>query len=728
MERNATPTRCITCGLSTDPNKPDFAHTRLGLDEAPEPLLCKCKPDHEVMESIMIKYATMHRFMNTGTKMITNKIMNADINTCVIRGVSPFATMELEMRLNPYASRLMFEKMSSGMFGSAKADRISESGCSWWTGTASNAIAKLRVRSNGDVSAKIVISTCEIMPGYKFAISNEYGFVGEVVRPEYATNMNELSITTRISNTPVKLISRQYVCEDTVSYSSEIEFERGVTHLQIRLVMGVILNVVGTETSIARYVDTVFMDEIRNADHDVVDVKSLAPYRGSIMVKADGMKCYVFCYPNGYVVTFANRELTVVNYTIEPAYMPLISITNKPDVLVAELMANGELVYIDTLSVNGEVVPISRLYISRPVTMCKTPIFMMRKIWDRICDVPKNPISGIDSDGIVCVTEFRTLRLKKPTIDLLHTNGSLYMRENGASIMIATGHPDMVENSIYELSVTKGTIPNTVVLASPVRRLIKRVPNNSDIVRRAFMSVFDDVTMNTIVYDITSMSFAMRSRVYEMAQSCVSTRRKVIVVFGAGRLQEIYQMKLGDFSYIVVDPNIDFSIVTKRMRRFRISPYDVTASMNKQAIMIGNTSRSMLYYRGTSESFIRSRDVITTMAEMGIPAVFSFSISYHVGVINTLRNSGVTTIGCGFVHDNMPRLGVGFPPVTMNLVRDENGFPVVRSVFGKSVWIEPILLTNSVTGLISIEKAIPDVWRNVDSSTTQIMSRAVIMY
>ena len=256
------------------------------------------------------------------------------------------------------------------------------------------------------------------------------------------------------------------------------------------------------------------------------------------------------------------------------------------------------------------------------------------------------------------------------------------------------------------------------------------MPNNSDIIKRAFMSVSTDLQMDTILYDITNMSFKMRARTYELAQSTASGSgsRKVIVIFGAGRFQEINEMRTRDFSYIAIDPEIDIETLSRRAKRLTITPYDETTSFSRQVMAITNRPGRVLFYRGRSENFIVNADVISGMSRMGIPAIFSFSISYHIRVIDTLVDSGVNVYGCGFVHDNMPRVGIKNGPVSMKLVENANKVASVESRFGKSVWSEPILFANSVPGLHLVRKSFEEVWSIVDSSTHDIMSRAVIMY
>ena len=720
--------RCPTCGLSKDPETADLMHTRLGLDEPPEPLVCKCKPMNESIEIIMQKYTKGLSCVNLNVRTTMDTALRMNINTAMVTSLSRVPEVEVEARMNPEMSKIMYKAVEAGMYGNTTENKIVEKGCSWWTGPNPNMIAKLRSRNDTDMTAKMVVSACQIMPGITIAISYEYPFRGDIMRPEYTTKMTELKIMCTFEGIHVELITRKYQCEDAISYASEVEFRNGVTYRQMRTVLKSVVNTVGSITTLKRQIDPVFMSEIRYTDHDVVDVTDLNTHTGTIMHKADGMKMYVFCYASGYVIAQTDDNLSVISYVIANLEGPIYECTNKPDVLVAEMMVDGNLVYIDTLSMDGEVVPKPRKYVNTPMTRNSKPPMIMRRSWDKISDVPKNVSMSMESDGMVCVTPSRTLRLKKPTIDLMYSKGSMYASEMGKLVRISDGHKSMKQGSIYEMNVNKSADLNSIVISDPVRRLVKRRPNNMDIIRRALMSVLTDTTMSTILYDVTSMSFKMRRRTYEMAQATAFRSRKVIIIFGAGRFQEINDMKLDDFSYIAIDPNIDVTRLNKWKRTLRIVPYDRNSTLSKQIIAITKKPGNVIYYEGRSEDFIRQPDVAITMKSLGVPAVFSFSVSYHIMVINSLMSSGVSLYGCGFVHDKMPKKGVGIPPVSMNLVTSVGSRSFVRTEFGKSVYEEPILRMSSVKNLHMVKHVFPELWTDVDASTIEIMSRAVLMY
>lgn len=81
------------------------------------------------------------------------------------------------------------------------------------------------------------------------------------------------------------------------------------------------------------------------------------------MHKANSIKMFMFCYLSSYVITFSNPSLTVFRYSISSLSDCFIDITKELDILVVELMLNGDLIYINTLSKNGTVATKPRTYL-----------------------------------------------------------------------------------------------------------------------------------------------------------------------------------------------------------------------------------------------------------------------------------------------------------------------------------------------------------------------------
>lgn len=141
-------------------------------------------------------------------------------------------------------------------------------------------------------------------------------------------------------------------------------------------------------------------------------------------------------------------------------------------------------------------------------------------------------------------------------------------------------------------------------------------------------------------------------------------------------------------SYVAIDPNLDTTILHQKAKYLTVMPYDFGTSFNTQIISIAKRGSTVLWAKCKSEYFIDRAMPSRTMAMAGIPAVFSFSISYHTQIINRLLSECVTVFGCGFVHDSMPRSGVGHGSVTMVPVnkRRSSGSDIIAKLGKSTTW------------------------------------------
>lgn len=97
-----------------------------------------------------------------------------------------------------------------------------------------------------------------------------------------------------------------------MSFSSELEFEEDVSDMDVKRVAREIVRVVGSDRTLSNKIDQEYVREIRNLDHDVVDVSDMRPYKGVNMIKVDGMKSYVFCYQSRHVMMYTDNNLSVI--------------------------------------------------------------------------------------------------------------------------------------------------------------------------------------------------------------------------------------------------------------------------------------------------------------------------------------------------------------------------------------------------------------------------------
>ena len=118
-------------------------------------------------------------------------------------------------------------------------------------------------------------------------------------------------------------------------------------------------------------------------------------------------------------------------------------------------------------------------------------------------------------------------------------------------------------------------------------------------------------------------------------------------------------------------------------------PYDAKSKFATNVMSISKKPSKVLYYKSTSEYFISKMNAMQFMSSNRIPAVFYFSISYHIKVINMLIRAGVRNYGCGFAHYGMGKKSVRMKSVTIIRMASTSIGDQVVVVFSKSTYIEP---------------------------------------
>ena len=163
----------FVCGKSRNPNKAEVAHVRLGLNEPPEPVMCRFKSPGEVVQGLISKTAGIHNIISV--KQGVNMDMNAkpSLNAVIITSISRVGKLETVIRLSALVSMKMFRLVSEGMFGTFHSEIVREVGCSWWIGRKTNINAKIRKRSTGESNLKVATPKYSIAPGVVLALSRE---------------------------------------------------------------------------------------------------------------------------------------------------------------------------------------------------------------------------------------------------------------------------------------------------------------------------------------------------------------------------------------------------------------------------------------------------------------------------------------------------------------------------------------------------------------------------
>jgi len=171
------------------------------------------------------------------------------------------------------------------------------------------------------------------------------------------SHATQISTSPMIESCKVTVKEREYTCDGRVSYACEVDVGSDYTISQIRRVMCYLTNVIGTPFSMKQYVGLLYMSKVWSTDRELVDVSHIDRCKSTFMYRVDSVKVYVSCYVTDYAVTLSDPSLTILSYVVAVTNSDMVSITKKPDVLVAETMADGSLFYIDTLCKDSVVVP-----------------------------------------------------------------------------------------------------------------------------------------------------------------------------------------------------------------------------------------------------------------------------------------------------------------------------------------------------------------------------------
>ena len=164
----------------------------------------------------------------------------------------------------------------------------------------------------------------------------------------------ELTGAAKDAKMKINVVARRYTNGHKTSYAAEFEIHDRPTNMTVRKILSIS---VGTfASSRGDMIDTVdsdFMSRVRSSDHIVMDTSSMDGYMAKYMAKADSVKVYVLCYSLGYTICVTDADLTSTSCMVAVNSKDLCELTNALDVVVAEMLIDGSLVYTDTLAMNG---------------------------------------------------------------------------------------------------------------------------------------------------------------------------------------------------------------------------------------------------------------------------------------------------------------------------------------------------------------------------------------
>ena len=104
------------------------------------------------------------------------------------------------------------------------------------------------------------------------------------------------------------------------------------------------------------------------------------------------------------------------------------------------------------------------------------------------------------------MNSLRTMRLKEPTVDLVCVDTKLCAIHDGVMVPVADSDTNMEDGVVYQADVVRLADTGTIKRVRPRPRIIKKMSNPIDMVRRAVVSSMKDKSLSLALLDVTSMS------------------------------------------------------------------------------------------------------------------------------------------------------------------------------------------------------------------------------
>ena len=644
---------CPTCGK---PLKAELRHLRLGLDEAPALVVCRCD---DVKDSDIISSAYRSSQHLVGKRPLVTPRSPCDVVTGYLPGRETYRSMEYEVRLNSSVSERIYKSLKIRPVSRHERGRP----ISVFVGKEQLG-ARLRVRSSESPTVKVTLSRTRICPGMTLCSSLEvtledgdYPTDSELFKRAFVpSTTQEYNIVVHSKVVPhVNWILRCDYHSIDGQYAAELEFtgdgeEPGFPTVASALVW--LHSNFGHEMYMSSYLPPRLVSLCTISAASVLDV--LYPLEDACVyrAKADGETMWVIEAGYMWYVCRPNDKLEVVSWILRGTsicFGPLVSI------LRVEQLMNGSLVYIDLLAVNSMPLPPRRKYIPPDLELLSIrspPRMIVRLDFDTIRGAQDSMVtSSIPTDGIIAIERDTLLsyRIKAPTVDLKCTGKHLISGGDIKTRLVMPSISGMRSKVVYECTLS-GTIANPIVVGY-FPRVDKRKPNSGHVTRDVLSRLENTGNDGKVISrQIQSYSFAVREYTYNVADNLVTSGRAIIDV-GAGRLQSrsFYQSSIN--SFLLCDPHLDTLTLPRGFGT--VDATDMDSESILRAIKGLNKGRlKYLLYRRTAEELMDLQGVFAYVKEYKIPMVYSFSVSRVHGLFDIFSQRGVPQVGSLYLYDD----------------------------------------------------------------------------
>lgn len=560
--------------------------------------------------------------------------------------------------------------------------------------------ARVQVRSKNNATVKVTLGTRFLCPGMSLCESIEGKIRGAghilALRPDACSQAYRISVDRKTVLHSMWSLRMSYY-PATGKYSAELEFPSQEAPLPLHVSAAIewLHTFWGHVDALTKFVPNSLVAGCKAASISVVDVARPPDGNCIYRVKADGELRWLVKWDAVMYCCIPDRHLTVISWNV----LGYSQHGNAEEVTImrAEQLASGQCVFIDVLTENGDAAAPSRRHVAgSALTRLTSPaMVLVRSEFASQGEAEEDrKVCGFPTDGVVAidVATSMTYRLKRPTIDMQAVGGTLKVAHGDLVVPEPKALPWMKEGRVYEMGIARGGRGLTFTASCPRPDKVK--PNTALVANDIITSVLgngDEAAMTGRF--VTSLSFAVRSKVYEYAANRLRGGNLVIDV-GSGRLQSKEIMAKYSASWLLCDPSLDTRGLRHRVTDItNMDGLSIVASMKNADLKQGK----YLAYRSSFESLMAKPEVSEFVRRHRTPVVYCFSLSHVMNQFVQLSSRAIPQVACGFVYDGHDPDGYVFnlPGAKMRVVDARRR--VGEYLFGSDPWAsEPMLTVKSI--------------------------------
>ena len=698
---------CPYCNKRTERTS---IQTRLGADEPATVSDCACRLQASVDFNAVLRQVSAVTFAEIPTELNLSPSMHTELPPVLRRR---FSRSDARPLLRPAVTRVAFEyeiRMTAEMtrgseFVHACSSRsvYSERGFSCLLSDSKGLAAyKIRERSDGSgCVAKRTLSSEWIAPGSKYAVAVEKSIRDRDFNLLASQNHDSAYSVTVEEHSLVlgNWIIRHRTYEPDRSSSLEIEWTaQGEPAVElVQKILTWFYCSFYDQGSLRRFISRQYMQTVEAFKRPVYDQRSLLKAASVFMIKVDGEASLVIDGGYFWFTTRFNSSLSVTGFKAKQ--LPT-AYSQTPDMILCESLPDSRLVFIEIVAQDGKPLPPNRDYSagveSIPYSFAELSIILRREHETLESAETELLATDLPADGVIGISHRlgTTYRIKKPTVDLLASEGKLVTsHERGTAETGLETLPGMLDKRVYECELEISLVSSRYWVRDFVYRPDKAYANSKRVLKAVVMNACGSPGYaQAIRKQVTDLSMQLRQQVYDTAFSSRVNGGLVIDV-GSGRLQAKSFLHTRQCSLLLCDPKLRMSSLGDTYRGT-----DLTSMTSKHKLVtlqkLNSKRTEVAVFRGKVEDLFSSSELRQFVIENEIPIVFSFSVSHVLDFYIDMAQSGAKMLGCGYFYDRADEDGIVIEDfgVSMRVIDSDNS--IGKFVFGtENVFVERAVVT-----------------------------------